>query len=177
MIWYNHDPPIELFPFTSRHVTSRPSYWCPKAMTGGHIGAQTSPVWRWTLFLCKKTFFCPNKFAYLLATWVKRLYISFLFKTVLAQPYGKNEFIVYAQHSRPQLSYEKICSTNLQTKRFIYVVLFLRSKKMSVSSSVISRVIGRGGCNINAIRETTGAHIDIDTNRQKTTGSCIITIK
>ena len=48
---------------------------------------------------------------------------------------------------------------------------------MSVSSSVISRVIGRGGCNINAIRETTGAHIDIDTNRQKTTGSCIITIK
>lgn len=52
-----------------------------------------------------------------------------------------------------------------------------RSKKMSVSSSVISRVIGRGGCNINAIRETTGAHIDIDTNRQKTTGSCIITIK
>ncbi|KAJ7392340.1 Ankyrin repeat and KH domain-containing protein 1 [Desmophyllum pertusum] len=52
-----------------------------------------------------------------------------------------------------------------------------RSKKMSVSSSVISRVIGRGGCNINAIRETTGAHIDIDTNRQKTTGSCIVTIK
>lgn len=48
---------------------------------------------------------------------------------------------------------------------------------MSVSSSVISRVIGRGGCNINAIRETTGAHIDIDTNRQKTTGSCIVTIK
>lgn len=52
-----------------------------------------------------------------------------------------------------------------------------RSKKMAVSSSVISRVIGRGGCNINAIRETTGAHIDIDTNRQKSTGSCIVTIK
>ncbi|XP_074613505.1 ankyrin repeat domain-containing protein 17-like [Acropora palmata] len=52
-----------------------------------------------------------------------------------------------------------------------------RSKKMAVSSSVISRVIGRGGCNINAIRETTGAHIDIDTNRQKATGSCIVTIK
>ncbi|XP_048578543.1 ankyrin repeat and KH domain-containing protein 1 isoform X2 [Nematostella vectensis] len=52
-----------------------------------------------------------------------------------------------------------------------------RSKKMSVSSSVVSRIIGRAGCNVNAIRETTGAHIDIDTSRQKSTGSCIITIK
>jgi len=48
---------------------------------------------------------------------------------------------------------------------------------MPVSSSVVSRVIGRGGCNVNAIRETTGAHIDIDTSRQKSTGTCIITIK
>ena len=31
-----------------------------------------------------------------------------------------------------------------------------------VASNLISRVIGRGGCNINAIREVTGAHIDID---------------
>ena len=58
-----------------------------------------------------------------------------------------------------------------------HFVYLYRSKKMSVPSSVISRVIGRGGCNINAIRDTTGAHIDIDTNRQKTTGSCIVTIK
>jgi len=37
-----------------------------------------------------------------------------------------------------------------------------RSKKVIVPSSVISRVIGRGGCNINAIREHTGAHIEVE---------------
>lgn len=37
-----------------------------------------------------------------------------------------------------------------------------RSKKVIVPSSVISRVIGRGGCNINAIREATGAHIEVE---------------
>ena len=37
-----------------------------------------------------------------------------------------------------------------------------RSKKISVPSTVISRVIGRGGCNINAIREATGAHIEVE---------------
>ena len=74
--------------------------------------------------LCKKLFFSSNKFAYLLATWVKRLYISFLFKTVLAQPYGENEYIVYAQYSRPQLSQEKVCSTDVQTKRFMYMLFY-----------------------------------------------------
>ncbi|XP_032541410.1 ankyrin repeat domain-containing protein 17 isoform X9 [Chiroxiphia lanceolata] len=51
-----------------------------------------------------------------------------------------------------------------------------RSKKVSVPSTVISRVIGRGGCNINAIRECTGAHIDIDKQKDKT-GDRIITIR
>jgi predicted RNA-binding protein YlqC (UPF0109 family) len=37
-----------------------------------------------------------------------------------------------------------------------------RSKKVIVPSSVISRVIGRGGCNINAIREATNAHIEVE---------------
>uniref|UniRef100_G1KL28 K Homology domain-containing protein n=2 Tax=Anolis carolinensis TaxID=28377 RepID=G1KL28_ANOCA len=51
-----------------------------------------------------------------------------------------------------------------------------RGKKVSVPSTVISRVIGRGGCNINAIREFTGAHIDIDKQKDKT-GDRIITIR
>ncbi|XP_064416489.1 ankyrin repeat domain-containing protein 17 [Latimeria chalumnae] len=51
-----------------------------------------------------------------------------------------------------------------------------RSKKVSVPSTVISRVIGRGGCNINAIREFTGAHIDIDKQKDKT-GDRTITIR
>ncbi|XP_035703978.1 ankyrin repeat domain-containing protein 17 isoform X5 [Folsomia candida] len=37
-----------------------------------------------------------------------------------------------------------------------------RSKKVMVPSTVISRVIGRGGCNINAIREATNAHIEVE---------------
>uniref|UniRef100_A0ABM0GZC7 Ankyrin repeat domain-containing protein 17-like n=1 Tax=Saccoglossus kowalevskii TaxID=10224 RepID=A0ABM0GZC7_SACKO len=49
-----------------------------------------------------------------------------------------------------------------------------RSKKVNVPASAISRVIGRGGCNINAIREVSGAHIDID--KQKG-GDRVITIR
>ena len=37
-----------------------------------------------------------------------------------------------------------------------------RSKKVSVPANAISRVIGRAGCNINAIREISGAHIEIE---------------
>ena len=37
-----------------------------------------------------------------------------------------------------------------------------RSKKVTVPSNAISRVIGRAGCNINAIREISGAHIEIE---------------
>lgn len=37
-----------------------------------------------------------------------------------------------------------------------------RSKKVTVPSNAISRVIGRAGCNINAIREVSGAHIEIE---------------
>jgi len=52
-----------------------------------------------------------------------------------------------------------------------------RSKKIQIPAALISRVIGRGGCNVNAIRESTGAHIDIDTNRKKPNGDCMVTIK
>ncbi|XP_039262547.2 ankyrin repeat domain-containing protein 17-like [Styela clava] len=41
-----------------------------------------------------------------------------------------------------------------------------KSKKITVPSNLISRVIGRGGCNIKAIREVTGAHIDINKQRK-----------
>lgn len=42
-----------------------------------------------------------------------------------------------------------------------------KSKKVSVPSHAISRVIGRGGCNINAIRELSGAHIEVEKQAQK----------
>ncbi|KAK6037824.1 KH domain protein [Cooperia oncophora] len=37
-----------------------------------------------------------------------------------------------------------------------------RSTTLSVCSTVIARVIGRGGANINAIREATGASIEVE---------------
>ncbi|CAG2056166.1 unnamed protein product, partial [Timema podura] len=51
-----------------------------------------------------------------------------------------------------------------------------RSKKVSVPLNAISRVIGRGGSNINAIRGTTGAHIEVE-KQSKGQGERIITIK
>lgn len=49
-------------------------------------------------------------------------------------------------------------------------------KKVSVASHAISRVIGRAGYNINAIRSATGAHIEVD-KQSKGQGERIITIK
>ncbi|KAL0275144.1 UNVERIFIED_CONTAM: hypothetical protein PYX00_003100 [Menopon gallinae] len=51
-----------------------------------------------------------------------------------------------------------------------------RSKKVSVPLNAISRVIGRGGGNINAIRSATGAHIEVE-KQGKGQGERIITIK
>lgn len=51
-----------------------------------------------------------------------------------------------------------------------------RSKKVSVPPNAISRVIGRGGSNINAIRNATGAHIEVE-KQSKCQGERIITIK
>ena len=48
----------------------------------------------------------------------------------------------------------------------LFTFSYYRSKRILVASNLISRVIGRGGCNINAIREVTGAHIDIDKQRK-----------
>ncbi|XP_047998051.1 ankyrin repeat and KH domain-containing protein 1-like isoform X4 [Leguminivora glycinivorella] len=49
-------------------------------------------------------------------------------------------------------------------------------KKVSVGAHAISRVIGRAGSNINAIRAATGAHIEVD-KQGKGQGERIITIK
>ena len=54
-------------------MTSRRPYWCPKQWNGGHVGVQTSSVGV-ELFPYANAFFCSNKFAYMLATWVKTLY-------------------------------------------------------------------------------------------------------
>ncbi|CAG2105105.1 unnamed protein product, partial [Medioppia subpectinata] len=50
-----------------------------------------------------------------------------------------------------------------------------KSKKVVVPSNAISRVIGRGGCNINAIREVSGAHIEVE--KQKGQGDRMVIIK
>ncbi|KAG8232601.1 hypothetical protein J437_LFUL010722 [Ladona fulva] len=52
----------------------------------------------------------------------------------------------------------------------------VRSKKVSVPSAAISRVIGRGGSNINAIRAATSAHIEVE-KQNKGQGERVITIK
>lgn len=49
-------------------------------------------------------------------------------------------------------------------------------KKIQVPLNAISRVIGRGGSNINAIRAATGAHIEVE-KQGKTQGDRSITIK
>ena len=51
-----------------------------------------------------------------------------------------------------------------------------RSKRLLVPANTISRVIGRGGCNINAIRDISTAQVEIDRSRDSTTER-IITIK
>lgn len=51
-----------------------------------------------------------------------------------------------------------------------------RSKKVSVPLNAISRVIGRGGSNINAIRTATGAHIEVE-KQSKGQGERTITLK
>ncbi len=50
-----------------------------------------------------------------------------------------------------------------------------KSKKVVVPSNAISRVIGRGGCNINTIREISGAHIEVE--KQKGQGDRMVIIK
>ena len=52
----------------------------------------------------------------------------------------------------------------------------LRLKKVSVPHHAISRVIGRGGNNINTIRSFTGAHIEVE-KQNKSQGERFITIK
>ena len=58
------------------HVTSRQPYWCPKKNeTAAILLFKTNPVGV-KLFSYVKTFFCSNKFVWLLATWVKTLYTT-----------------------------------------------------------------------------------------------------
>lgn len=65
----------------------------------------------------------------------------------------------------------EIVSTNSRSTSPTY-----RVKKVAVPASAISRVIGRGGSNINAIRGATGAHIEVE-KQSKGQGDRIITIK
>ncbi|XP_042195970.1 ankyrin repeat and KH domain-containing protein 1 isoform X10 [Callorhinchus milii] len=55
-------------------------------------------------------------------------------------------------------------------------IALTRSKKLSVPASVVSRIMGRGGCNISAIQDVTGAHIDVDKQKDKN-GERMITIR
>lgn len=50
-----------------------------------------------------------------------------------------------------------------------------KSKKVVVPANAISRVIGRGGCNINTIREVSGAHIEVE--KQKGQGDRMVIIR
>ena len=51
-----------------------------------------------------------------------------------------------------------------------------KGKKVTADNAAISRIIGRGGCNINAIREYSNAHIEVE-KQGKTTSSRSIMIK
>lgn len=57
-----------------------------------------------------------------------------------------------------------------------YYIFHFRCKKVSVPLNAISRVIGRAGSNINAIRAATGAHIEVE-KQSKGQGERTITIK
>uniref|UniRef100_A0A452QLA5 Ankyrin repeat and KH domain containing 1 n=1 Tax=Ursus americanus TaxID=9643 RepID=A0A452QLA5_URSAM len=61
-------------------------------------------------------------------------------------------------------------------RRQVELSSFSRSKKLSVPASVVSRIMGRGGCNITAIQDVTGAHIDVDKQKDKN-GERMITIR
>lgn len=76
-------------------------------------------------------------------------------------------------------SMEPLKSSLITSYNFLvcFSVPHSRSKKILIPAALISRVIGRGGCNVNAIREHTAALIDIDTNRKKANGDCMVTIK
>eukprot|EP00118_Oscarella_pearsei_P003104 m.12968 g.12968 ORF g.12968 m.12968 type:complete len:2147 (+) comp24414_c0_seq2:49-6489(+) len=50
-----------------------------------------------------------------------------------------------------------------------------KSKRMAIPAAVVTRIVGRGGLNLTAIRESTGAHIDLD--RCKSSQERILTIK
>ena len=51
-----------------------------------------------------------------------------------------------------------------------------KSKRVSVANTAISRIIGRGGCNINAIREASGAHIEVE-KQGKSQGDRMVIIR
>ena len=50
-----------------------------------------------------------------------------------------------------------------------------RSKRMVIPASVVNRIIGRGGVTLTAVREATGAHIDLD--KARSAQERIVTIK
>ncbi|XP_076074995.1 ankyrin repeat and KH domain-containing protein 1-like isoform X3 [Mytilus galloprovincialis] len=86
---------------------------------------------------------------------------------------GKVNIEVVHQHKiSPGLSSPK----KGQKKEEGWKEVMRKSKRVQVSSSAISRVIGRSGCNINAIREVSGAHIEVE-KQKGNGGERVITIK
>ena len=66
-----------LYPFIECfHMTSRRPYWCPKTMKRRPCWCPKPVLWELNSFLMQNAFFCSNKFAYMLATWVKTLYTT-----------------------------------------------------------------------------------------------------
>lgn len=67
---------------------------------------------------------------------------------------------------------ERVCMC-MYVYACMYVIFFhfflcsIRSKKVTIPPSSISRVIGRNGVNINTIRDVTGAHIDVERQNNK----------
>ena len=60
--------PIECF-----HMMSRRPYWCPQTMKQQPCWCPKPIFWELNFFLMQTLLLC-NKFAYMLATWVKTLY-------------------------------------------------------------------------------------------------------
>ncbi|KAF5307348.1 hypothetical protein FQR65_LT07065 [Abscondita terminalis] len=90
----------------------------------------------------------------------------------------ENEAIVTSKTSPKQVSKREEGWKEVVRKSSVQTVTTTDSgvKKVSVPLNAISRVIGRGGSNINAIRGATGAHIEVE-KQSKGQGERIITLK
>ena len=77
--------------------------------------------------------------------------------TVSSNKQSKNNAQQSSKQQRQHQSNQMSIQEDLEWKE-----VSRKQKRISVPSTAISRVIGRGGCNINAVREYSGAHIDVE---------------